>query len=210
MTNWNFSPEIQIVYSVYGSISHNGKTYPKAYIVKKDDKKSLDSAVAWATESRYYKTTVVPKIVETTNEGFSMQIAAAPGNSSQSGKLAFWMCCFEKPGVEPFATGINSELLALVILQSVLDHGKLNETVCFARNSSQLGVLHTNMPEYTQMQNDMNAKAQMKAKKKTKNWRTGYTYSTATQSDIMMGYFPKHITYCEETDSWGVKRNNDA
>lgn len=66
------------------------------------------------------------------------------------------------------------------------------EKVFFARRSSQLGVLHENMPSYQKLLADEEMKKNIN-KGKTTKWQTGYRYNTLTYSDIMFGYFNKIV-----------------
>ena len=52
----------------------------------------------------------------------------------------------EKNGIKPFAVGINADILCDLILETVMNKGKTDEKVFFARKNGQLGVLHENMP----------------------------------------------------------------
>jgi len=211
-SGWKQINKVKIVYSTkekWHSVEFNGKKYKKAYIVEsgttKACQKSLAAATHWAEsydwnngEKRNY---IEPTIVETDNSDFSFQIVSAADNSwSQGGKLSFWMCLMEKDGIEPFAVGINSDLLANLILESTVYKGAVKEKVFFARKNGQLGVLHEAMPSYQKLLKDQQLKKNI-TKGKTSKWKIGYTYNTLTQSDTMFGYFAKvaDLTYKQLT-----------
>ena len=181
-TAWKELKEIEIVYEAHTwhDCEVDGKIYPKAYIVESGNKKQLQSAISWAGGDK--------NIVRTENKDFTFRIINAAGNSYQGGKLSFWMCLMEKPGVPPFLVGINADLLSYLIVQSSFKNGILQDkTVFFARCSGQLGVLHEGMKEYS----DFIATQQLKAKveqSKTTKWQPGYIYETQRTRDVCLGY----------------------
>ena len=202
-SGWKKLDKVQIVYSINNTTEFNGKKYPKAYIVEAGNKKSLESAIKWA-KGYYPKDSTEPEVVETENKDFDFQIISAADSSwSQGGKLSFWMCIMGKEGVTPFAVGINSDLLCDLILETTMYNGATKEKVFFARRSSQLGVLHENMPSYQKLLADEEIKKNIN-KGKTTKWQTGYRYNTLTYSDIMFGYFNKIV----EISSKGYDYNN--
>lgn len=207
-SGWKQINKVKIVYSTqenWHDVEFNGKKYKKAYIVESGTtntcQKSLASAIHWAESYDWSDgkkgNYLEPTIVETDNRDFSFQIISAADNSwSQGGKLSFWMCLMEKSGIEPFAVGINSDLLADLILESTVYKGAVKEKVFFARKNGQLGVLHEAMPSYQTLLKDQQLKKNI-TKGKTSKWKIGYEYNTLTQSDTMFGYFAKvaDLTY---------------
>lgn len=186
---WKELPEIDIVYhhNPDNCIEVDGISYPKAYIVGHGDKKAMESARSWAFGWGYHENGPSLKVVTTQNDGFAIRIAKAADNSFNSGKLSFWMCVFEKDGVEPFATGINSELLCLLITQSTLVNGCIQgEKVFFARCNGQLGILHEHMHAYQEYKKVIDRKKSVATGKTTK-WQLGNVYGTVTRRDVMMG-----------------------
>lgn len=182
---WKELTDIDIVYSdVPGDrIEVDGVSYPKAYVVSHGDEKMMESALSWA----HFRSPSNPKVVTTKNDGFTFRIARSASSSYRSGKLSFWMCILEKDGIEPFATGINSDLLYLLIMQSTLTNGALLEDkVFFARCNGQLGVLHSQMDAYCEYQRVQSLRESV-AKNKTTRWEPGNVYATVTRRDVMMG-----------------------
>ena len=182
---WKELTDIDIVYhtDTGNTIKVDGTAYPKAYVVGHDDKQMMDVALSWAQTWRSSD----PKIVTTKNDGFTFRIAKAANSSYRSGKLSFWMCVFEKEGIEPFVAGINSDLLYLLIMQSTLVRGSLGNTkVFFARCNGQLGVLHEQMDAYREFQ-EVRDKRKSLAQGKTTKWQVGYVYDTLTRRDVMLG-----------------------
>jgi len=201
MSDWKSLKSVDIVYADNDTVEFKGVKYPKAYIVESGNKRSLESAIRWAT--RWSNSAADPKIVTTQNDGFTMQIVEAAGGSSQGGRLSFWMCLFEKDDVPAFATGINTDLLNILILQTTLVNGAVQgEKVFFARNNGQLGVLHSGMPEYEAFCEDVQTREQNAKAKKTTNWKVGYVYTTTREKSVMLGKV-RHLFYLDETcDTW--------
>lgn len=198
-SGWKQIGGISIIYSTNDNMEYNGKKYPKAYVAETKNKKAIESGIKWAESyewSKDYKTSTrrEPTVVETDNNDFSFQIISAAGNSWQGGKLSFWMCLMEKKGIKPFAVGINADILCDLILETVMNKGKTDEKVFFARKNGQLGVLHENMPSYQELLKDEQLKKDV-AKKKTTKWKIGYKYQTLTTSDVMFGMFSKIISF---------------
>ncbi len=212
-SGWKQIGDISIIYSTDDYMEYDGKKYPKAYVAEAKNKKAIESGVRWAESYEYsndYKTKTrrEPTIVETDNKDFSFQIISAAGNSWQGGKLSFWMCLMEKKGIKPFAVGINADILCDLILETVMNKGKTDEKVFFARKNGQLGVLHKNMPSYQELLKDEQLKKDV-AKKKTTKWRIGYKYQTLTTSDIMFGMFSKIVSFnCDNGGGYSWPRRD--
>ncbi len=205
-SGWKQIGGISIIYSTNDYMTHNGKKYPKAYVAETKNKKAIESGVRWAESyewSKDYKTKSYrkPEVVETDNKDFSFQIISAAGNSWQGGKLSFWMCLMEKKGIKPFAVGINADILCDLILETVMNKGKTDEKVFFARKNGQLGVMHENMPSYQELLKDEQLKKDV-AKKKTTKWKIGYKYQTLTTNDIMFGMFSKIVSFNHSYNSY--------
>ena len=200
--NWTEISKLAIVYHKTSTIVFNGIKYRKAFIADGNNKDSIFTAMNWARE--YLK----DSIVYTDNCGFRMQIAQAPGNSSQSGKLSFWMCIITKKDIEPFAVGINSELLCAVIIQSNLSKGQIiGDELMFIKKSGQLGVIHEKMKEYGEFCQAIAFKKNVKLNK-TKNWEIGYKYITLNTSDVMLGKFQFPIIF-DDSNYKTIKFNLD-
>lgn len=206
-SGWKQIGTISIIYSVDDTMEYNGKNYPKAYVAETKNKKAVESGISWAKGWNYTtRKQIDPKIVETDNKDFSFQIISAAGNSWQGGKLSFWMCLMEKNGIKPFAVGINADILCDLILETVMNKGKTDEKVFFARKNGQLGVLHENMPSYQELLKDEQLKKDMQ-KGKTTKWKIGYTYKTLTQEDIMLGVFSNIVSNSYvDTGNWFSSR----
>lgn len=191
---WSLMKNIKIVYSVSDTIEVNNKKIPKAYVVDSSNKKSLQTAIDWASWDYGEYKDVKPTIIETANSDFNFSIGESAGVSFQGGKLSFWMCIASKEGVPEFAVGINSDLLVNILLQSTFTNGKCSEKVCFARKNSQTGVLHPTMTEYQEAIADEKLKSSAN-KGKTSKWKIGYEYTTLTKSSMLLGYFkcPLHL-----------------
>jgi hypothetical protein len=149
--------------------------------------KSLETARNWGTCYNWDdtgRTIIEPDELLLDNKDFGIELYSAAGHSSQSGKLSFWSCVIERDN-RKFLIGINSELLLLLLRQSTCINGRIQEKVMFARNGSNVGVLHTGMMEYQQALNDIEIKKKMS--KKTGKHVIGQSYATLTREDIYLG-----------------------
>ena len=165
-------------------VEYAGKKYPKAYIVEAGNKKQLESAMSWA---RSYAAKD-PKVFDIDNGDFTIQLAEAANGSWHGGKLSFWMCIISKDGMDPIAVGINADMLLDLMLQSTFVNGKCSEKVLFARKNGSLGVLHTKMTQFEELNKSIAYRKNI-GKGKTKKWNIGQVYSTLTQSDVYFGKF---------------------
>ena len=68
---WSLMKSIKIVYSVYDTIEVNNKKIPKAYIVDSSNKKSLQTAIDWASHNYGQYKGIEPTIIETVNSDFN-------------------------------------------------------------------------------------------------------------------------------------------
>ena len=209
--NWTYAKRISIVYAVNKTITINNIDYPKAYIVDSSNKNQMNAAIRWATE---HTKDISPLVINTDNEDFKFSLATAAFGSNQGGKVSFWMCIMSKNDIKPFAVGINSDLLLTLLLNSTFVRGVCNKKVFFARQNSQLGVLHKDMDEYKELLKDIEAKAEIN-KHKTTKWKIGYSYNTLTQSDVLLGYYTPIVTssisqYWGDTITGNITVNLDA
>lgn len=85
--------EVAIVYSE-DTISYKGKNYPKAFVANAEKPHIVQSAKRWANSS--YSGYSAPKTITTENNGFYLSLISAADDSSNGGKLSFWMCLIEK------------------------------------------------------------------------------------------------------------------
>lgn len=197
---WKLLDNILIVISAEENIKYNCK---QGYIVDPKSKKQLESALAWGRSVRYDRDEAgnpitnytEADVIETDNKDFTLQLLDSSGYSSQGGRLSFWNCLITKGNIK-CVVGINSELLLELMMQSTFTNGLCNKKVCFARKWGSVGVLHTEMTQYSDALADEKLKKNMK-KGKTSKWKVGHTYDTVTKSDVYLGqiYSPLKIEY---------------
>lgn len=201
---WNILDNITLVIK---QEKHPRYGYPQGYVVDPRNKKQLDTAKNWGTDTKYIKVddlknkydTVVlePNIVTIENKGFTIELLDSANSSSQGGKLSFWNCLIKhlETGLE-CVIGIDSNLLLTFLLQNTLVNGKCNSEVILARKSGSAGVLTKNMVEYREALNDAQIKKAI-SKKKTSKWQIGKSYVTLTIDEIYLGelYKPFNMTY---------------
>ena len=201
---WNILDNITLVIK---QEKHPRYGYPQGYVVDPRNKKQLDTAKNWGTDTKYIKVdnlknkydTVVlePNIVTIENKGFTIELLDSANSSSQGGKLSFWNCLIKhlETGLE-CVIGIDSNLLLTFLLQNTLVNGKCNSEVILARKSGSVGVLTKNMVEYREALNDAQIKKAI-SKKKTSKWQIGKSYVTLTIDEIYLGelYKPFNMTY---------------
>lgn len=201
---WNILDNITLVIK---QEKHPRYGYPQGYVVDPRNKKQLDTAKNWGTDTKYIKVddlknkydTVVlePNIVTIENKGFTIELLDSANSSSQGGKLSSWNCLIKhlETGLE-CVIGIDSNLLLTFLLQNTLVNGKCNSEVILARKSGSVGVLTKNMVEYREALNDTQIKKAI-SKKKTSKWQIGKSYVTLTIDEIYLGelYKPFNMTY---------------
>ena len=198
---WTVSNEVALVIKNNKS-SWYGYEYPQAYVVDPKNKQMMKRACEWGKTSEQDEKTkewkkVEPEVRITSNDGFKFSLLDNAHSSSQGGKLSFWNCLFEKDDIK-VVIGVNAALLLSFLKQSDLHNGVCKQTVSFARNYGDVGILHKGMEEYKRALED--SKAREKAKTgKTKKWEVGYHYKTLTLDEICLGKYRKPIKsadYC--------------
>lgn len=178
--SWKLMDKIDV--AVRATPNYGGFT---GFIVEHGDAKALESAKEWAG-GRSWENNKEYKIHTFDNNGFTANILASAGGSSQGGRLSFWMCEVEKDGVK-FTIGVNDSVLADLIKHSDISNGVVKQKVMFARKAGQPGLIHESMSAYPEAVADMEHKAKMKSAKKTSKWEIGGIYASLTQADICLG-----------------------
>lgn len=205
-TGWSLYDNITLV------LKENSKySYPQAYLVNPKDKKQLARAIEWGTtktylynenkepvrnEKGYHEYTLnKPEVITVDNKHFKIELLESAHGSYQGGKQSFWNCLVYRDDIK-FIIGIDSELLLHALKQSKFIYGKSEEVFSFARCSGGVGILHTDMKDYTDAIRDMEAKEDNK-RGKTSKWELGRNYTTLTLNELYIGdvYKPINITY---------------
>lgn len=177
-------------------------TCPKAYIVDPKDKKQLEAAKNWASrfmghekdkDGNNVAVWSEPKVIETDNSGFELELLETAHSSSQGGKQSFWNCRISKYKSQ-WKVGINSDLLLLALKQGEFINGKSSSTYSFARCSGGLGLINKDMAEYSLAVADMQTKKEL-SRGKTSKWKIGRNYHTLTMDYIYLGEVYTPITF---------------
>lgn len=207
---WKLMDKVGVAVCSQKPENWRGKESFDGYIFEVGDAKSKESAVKWATrydnkwDNDKETITYEPIVREFENEGFTVTILDSAGGSSQGGRLSFWKCKVEKDGLE-FIVGVNDAILADLIRNSDIEHGKVKQPVMFARRGGQPGFIHEGMEAYQEAQADMKAKADLKSAKKTSKWEIGGVYKTLTQTDVCLGeVYDWYEEYKEERSGYSL------
>lgn len=189
----------------------------QAYLVDPSNKKQLQAARHWATytergpyqyETRSYEWEIEHKPVEFTfeNSGFGFELLDCAGGSSQGGKLSFWNCIVTKDD-KKFKIGINSEMLLQVLKEGTFKQGKCKNTVCFASQKGNCGVVIENGPTHSLAKKDMELKANV-SKSLTTKYKPGDNVITATLNEVYLGKVYRYYTWEDNTAYWRFGSNN--
>lgn len=176
------------------------------YVADTNDKSQNGTGKNWATEKHIvyengvairdengkFVCKVIPPIVYTTeNKDFRLEIDMSAKNSSQGGKLAFWMCKISKTledgTVIEGDIGINQEELKDLLRESTFINGVCQESVAFYRINGNVGVCTMTGEKYQQALKDKAEDKKLKNAKKTTKWELGRVYKTKTMSSIWVG-----------------------
>lgn len=184
--------EVAIVYSE-DMISYKGKNYPKAFVANAEKPHIVQNAKRWASSS--YSEYSVPKTVTTENSGFYLSLISAADDSSNGGKLSFWMCLIEKKNIPTFAVGINAPILCDLLQHATLINGKISESLFFIQKNNQIGICNKDTDCYKEMLVEIRKKEEAKqvTVKKTTKWRPGYSYYSTCTNTTMIGWFDSKL-----------------
>lgn len=156
----------------------------QGYLVCKNNKNQLESALVWAKCSVHvldkdgnhvkeqvdgytrYKFQELEGIVhEYRNGQFTFSLSESASGSSQGGKLSFWNCTIAAPDGKEFLIGINSECLIQLLKHNTFINGVCQNKVWLGRIKNNVGAFTENMEEFEQGKKD---KAIREAKKTSK------------------------------------------
>ena len=199
-----------------------GDSIPQAYVVDKDNKKMLESAMYWARtnhrrkdesgeyiriprkNSEYfdYEWYEVEGIQhEYKNGNFQISLLDAAEGSCQGGKLSFWNCKISAPDSKEFSIGINSELLIDVLKNNTWVNGKCQNNVWLGRvKGSQVGVFTENLENFAQALED----EKQRSIKKSASYKPGDIVRTLTGgSDVYAGELYQLFDISFPRSYWG-------
>lgn len=178
MFGWTSSETISLVVKFGG---YTRFEYPQAYVVFGQNKSQLKSAIEWAKPNY--------KIIENIpNKGFTLEIHNSARGSSQGGKLSFWDCIIgniPNPEINKVIIGINSEVLASLLLASNFIQGKCNKPLLFASCKGRTCVIHKDMEEYKQLISDNKERVALKNQKV--DLVVGNRYETSQLDEVYLG-----------------------
>jgi len=120
---------------------------PLAYVCNADKEDQISNGKMWAGDCKDNKSI----IHYFDNDEFTLEIVACPENSSQGGKLSFWICKITTKDNYSFCTNINSLLLEYLLKECDFKKGVCQDKVFFVRNKSQLGLITKNGELYQQL-----------------------------------------------------------
>lgn len=157
---------------------------PQAYIVEPFNKKQLESARKWGSDTSgdpFTKTTtqVEPIEILTDNKDFILEFDESANTSYQGGKLSFWNCIIRKDPDINCLVGIDQDSLLSLIKQSTIKNGIVQEGVSLIKTSTA-GAIHPGMKEWQELTLVDNSK---RAPKTTK-WKLGQSYKTINNDDM--------------------------
>lgn len=184
-----------------------GSGIPQAYVVDKDNKKMLESAMYWAQTSLrkkdengeyvriprknsdyfdydWYQVEGIQH--EYRNGNFQIALLEAAEGSCQGGKLSFWNCKIIAPDNKEFSIGINSELLIDILKNNTWVNGLCQSTnVWLGRvKGSQVGVFTENLDNFRQALED----EKQRTIKKSASYKPGDIVKTLTGgADVYAG-----------------------
>lgn len=185
----------------------------QAYLVDPANKKQLEAARNWAAwmeygpynkETKEYEWKIKHEPVEFTfeNTRFGFELLDCAGGSSQGGKLSFWNCIVTKDDMR-FKIGINSEMLLSVLKEGSFTNGKCNNTVCFASQKGNCGVVIEDGETYKLAKKDMELKSNI-SKSLTTKYKPGDHLVTTTINEVYLGKFYRYYTFKDEAyNRWG-------
>lgn len=170
-------------------VKHN-----KAYIADTDNEKTMSTAKLWADNNGYCmrEEATPPQILQYINDGFRLKILSAAGNSSQSGKLSFWMCEITAPDNKTFNVGVNSELMCELICSSCFINGKCQEDLKFGVRNNQWGFFSESMPAYKEYIKSEKLRNEMNNNSTTK-YNPGDIVRTLSESKLYVGEMYKYF-----------------
>lgn len=162
---------------------------PLSYVGNADDKKQMWTGLNWAGDSeenpadvRYFN-----------NDNFTLEIKYCPNDSSQGGKLSFWICKITTEDGFSFYTSINSFLLQYLLRECDFIKGVCQEKVIFVRNKSQIGVISKNGELYQQLLSDTYMRQNPKAK--TNEYKPGDIVETLREKYTYVGYIYEYFSW---------------
>lgn len=171
---------------------------PLSYVGNALDEKQIRTGLTWAHDSE----TKPANIKYFDNNNFTLEISSCPENSSQGGKLSFWICKITAEDGYSFYTSINSLLLEQLLKESDFIKGVCQDKVMFVRNKSQLGVITKTGELYNELQFDEYMRKNPKAK--TDEYKPGDVVGNLKDTVTYLGTLYKYFDW-DIDENWRNK-----
>lgn len=206
---WQYSNEVYIVLRYDVNMDNND--IPFGVIVPAGNKKELERIVQWGTQyifenndtgpSVKIERIIEPEVIKIKNHNFKITITDKAATVHVGVCKHGVMCVVEHTELPTkFNTGMETEAIKPLFLQSTFEFGKCMQDVQFAKQFGKLYAVHTGMKEYDNMVSDTETRSKNN-KHKTDKWIIGKAYSTLTKTDIYFGEFYSPFNIYGEYDS---------
>lgn len=189
--------------------SSNYKDYGcgQGYLVEVNNKKQLENALKWGTETATdefsgHTTSVEPIEVLTDNKGFKLTFIESANQSSQGGKLSFWNCLIEKEPDVKAIIGIDQESILSLIKQSTVINGTIQEGLSLYKKGT-CSAVHPGMHEWNELMNKTSAEHGPK----TSKWEVGKNYKSKTLNELVLCKMYKRFKIEEKVEGVNFNRH---
>ena len=154
------------------------------YVSDENNQNTLATGRNWASRYNYKDQDKVIEI-HTENKGFKLSLDSSADNSSQGGKLSFWMCRIDKDNIHG-RIGINQKELNELFKESTFINGVCQQEVCFYRVNGNVGACVVGGERYKQFYSQQNNDENIRKASKTTKWEQGRIYKTLTTSEVWL------------------------
>lgn len=144
------------------------KAIAVGYVVFNENKKAIENAEKYALQRSRYGFGCTKNPTKHTLDGdtpFKLKILTSADDSSQSGKLSFWMCEIwnDELGID-VAINIHAQILCRLLLESTFINGVCQDDVVLVKMASQLGAVAVNSKSHKNAIRCMEEKSKKKGK----------------------------------------------
>lgn len=154
------------------------------YVSDENNQNTLTTGRNWA--SRHCKDQDKVVEIHTENKGFKLSLDSSADNSSQGGKLSFWMCRIDKDNIHG-RIGINQKELNELFKESMFINGVCQQEVCFYRVNGNVGACVVGGERYKEFYQAKDRDIKLSKAKKTAKWELGRLYETKTTKQVWLG-----------------------
>lgn len=166
------------------------------YVSDTNNKNTLETGKNWATTTKWVNNksiTVEPIEIHTDNKGFKLTLDSSANNSSQGGKLSFWMCRIDKDNIHG-RIGINQKELNELFKESTFINGVCQQDICFYRINGNVGACVVDGERYKEFYQAKDRDIKLSKGKKTAKWELGRLYETKTTKQVWLGDVTNYLT----------------